>query len=240
MRIDVVDLRGFYASPLGNVARQVINRAIEASWTNNGGLALLGLGYAVPYLDSLKDGTERTLAFMPAAQGVVHWPSSGLSASALVDIEEMPLRDSSVDRVLAVHVLEVAENPGEVLSEIWRVLAPGGRLLAIVPSRRGVWARSDITPFGQGQPFSRGQLLVLMREALFTPVHWGEALYMPPVQKRIFLRSAMAWERVGAVLSVPFAGVHVIEATKQVYRPALNKKPARARLVLQPALASGA
>jgi len=33
-----------------------------------------------------------------------------------------------------------------------------------------------------------------------------------------FLRSAMAWERVGAALSLPFAGVHIVEATKQVYR----------------------
>ncbi len=239
MRIDVVDLRGFYASPLGNVARQVINRAIQSRWTNTSGLALLGLGYAVPYLDALKESTERTLAFMPAAQGVVHWPSVGLSASALVDGEEMPLRDSTIDRVLLVHALEVAEDPADMLSEIWRILAPGGRLLAIVPTRRGMWARSDMTPFGQGQPFSRTQLLALMREALFTPIHWGEALHVPPVQKRIFLRSAMAWERFGAVLSVPFASVHVIEATKQVYRPALNKKPARARMALRPVLAPG-
>ena len=28
----------------------------------------------------------------------------------------------------------------------------------------------------------------------------------------------MAWERVGAALSLPFAGVHIVEATKQVYR----------------------
>ncbi len=236
MSLDVVDLRGFYASPLGLVTRRLLTRAIRHRWPDARGLAVLGLGYAIPYLGTLRDEAERTLAFMPARQGVVHWPASGLSAAALVDGEEMPLRESSVDRVLLVHALEVAEDPAALLSEIWRVLAPGGRLLTVVPSRRGLWARSDATPFGQGQPFSRRQVIGLMRQALFTPVHWGEALYVPPAQRRIFLRSADIWERVGATLSIPFAGVHIIEASKQIYRPALVRKAVRVRAPLRPVL----
>src|SRR2546430_2803869 len=30
-----------------------------------------------------------------------------------------------------------------MLKEVWRVLAGGGRLLIVVPNRRGVWARLD-------------------------------------------------------------------------------------------------
>jgi hypothetical protein len=47
----------------------------------------------------------------------------------------------------------------------------------------------------------------------------------------------MAWERVGAALSLPFAGVHIVEATKQVYR-AIPASRERARLIpsLQPVL----
>ena len=69
----------------------------------------------------------------------------------------------------------------ETLREIWRILAPGGTMLLIAPNRRGVWARSDATPFGHGRPFSRGQLTQLLRDALFAPIGWSEALYMPPV-----------------------------------------------------------
>jgi hypothetical protein len=43
---------------------------------------------------------------------------------------------------------------------------------------------------------------------------------VPPLRRRLFLRSAMAWEKIGAGLSLPFAGVHVIDATKQFYRRA--------------------
>ena len=91
-------------------------------------------------------------------------------------------------------------------------------MILVVPNRRGLWARMDGTPFGQGRPFSRSQLEALMRSAEFSAENWTEALYVPPLRRRVLMRSAAAWERVGAGLSLPFAGVHVIDATKQVYR----------------------
>jgi hypothetical protein len=62
-------------------------------------------------------------------------------------------------------------------------------------------------------------------------------LFLPPVSNSWFLRSAMAWERVGAALSLPFAGVHIVEATKQVYR-AIPAHRERTRLIpsLEPVL----
>jgi SAM-dependent methyltransferase len=232
MQVDVVDLKSFYASPLGHMARAMVLRAIRTRWENLSGLALLGLGYGVPYLDALRDGTERTLAFMPARQGVVAWPPGQLSCASLVEPTDLPLRDAVMDRILVVHALEVSDDPSALMSELWRVLAPGGHLMMIVPNRRGPWARADTTPFGHGQPYSRGQLTALLRQALFTPTHWAEALFAPPLGRGFFLRAAPVWERVGAALSLPFAGVHVIEATKQVYRPAVTGKAQRVRGLL--------
>ena len=129
-------------------------------------------------------------------------------------------------------------TPTALLREIWRVLASGGQLLAVVPNRRGLWARMDTTPFGHGRPYSRSQITQLLRDAWFTPVDWSEALYVPPIQRGWFLRSAVAWERAGATISAPFAGVHIVEATKQVYR-AIPAKREKRRLVpaLEPVLA---
>ena len=96
----------------------------------------------------------------------------------------------------------------------------------------------DTTPFGHGRPYSRSQINQLLRETWFTPTGWSEALYVPPIPRGLFLRSAVAWERTGATLSAPFAGVHLVEATKQVYR-AIPARRERRRLVpaLEPALA---
>ena len=167
-------------------------------------------------------------------QGVVNWPSIGLSATALVRSTMLPLPDSSIDRILVVHALETEESPGELLSELWRILTPGGRIIAIVPNRSGFWARIDTTPFGQGQPFSRRQLNNLLRDSLFSPVHWAEALYVPPVQRPLFLKSADLWEKIGAILPLPVAGVHLVEATKLLYRPMAVGRVRRARNVLSP------
>ena len=238
MTIDVIDLRDFYSQRLGIVARQLINRGIRARWPDAAGQRVLGLGYPTPYLGLFREDSERCIAFMPAAQGVVKWPSNRPGLAALVDELELPLTDSAVDRILLVHALEMVHDPAALLREVWRVLAAGGRLLIVVPNRRGVWARLDTTPFGHGRPYSRSQITHLLREAWFTPTGWGEALHVPPVARGWFLRSAVAWERAGSAVATPFAGVHIVEATKQVYRGVPARRE-RVRLVpaLEPALA---
>lgn len=224
MSLDVVDLRNFYGHRLGTVARHFIGRGIRKRWTDVHGLRMLGIGFATPYLGLFREEAERCIAFMPAAQGVVKWPATRPALAALVEELELPLPDAAVDRVLLVHSLEMSRDAIALLREVWRVLAAGGQLLAVIPNRRGVWARMDNNPFGHGRPYSRSQVTQLLREAWFTPVAWSEALYVPPIARGWFLRSAVAWERTGATISAPFAGVHIVEANKQVYRAIPAKK----------------
>jgi SAM-dependent methyltransferase len=235
--MDVIDLRDFYSQRLGIVARRLINRGIEVCWPSAEGQRVLGIGYPTPYLGLFRENAERCLAFMPAAQGVLKWPTGRPALASLVDQFSLPLPDASVDRILLVHALEMCDDPENLLREVWRVLSPSGRMIAVIPNRRGVWTRTDNTPFGHGRPYSRAQITQLLRQTWFTPSAWGEALFMPPVGNSWFLRSAMAWERVGETLSMPLAGVHIVEATKQVYR-AIPAHRERARLIpsLQPVL----
>lgn len=232
---DVIDLRAFYSSPLGMTARRMVSRAIRGHWTSGRGMTVVGLGYCTPYLGLFREEGDRTLAFMPARQGVIHWPTARPGRSALVEDDMLPLADAAIDRLLIVHALEVADDVQSLLREAWRVLAAGGRVLAVVPNRRGLWAQRDTTPFGQGRPYSARQLTELMRQSSFTPVAWSQALWMPPIRKTLVMRSAMAWERLGSALSLPFAGVHLVEATKQVYRPAPVRR-ARAIEIFNPVL----
>ena len=240
MHLDIVDLRTFYSSPLGALTQRHLSQFIAGRWAQNAGLSILGVGYATPYLAALLDDAVRVLAFMPAEQGVVNWPASRPSATALVETTMMPLPDSCVDRVLVVHALEVSDDPRELLAEVWRILTPGGSMILIAPNRGGLWSRVDTTPFGHGQPYSRGQLRDLMRAAWFSPIHWGEALYGPPFARRLFLRLAPAFEAFGARFSLPGAGVLTLEATKQLYRPIEQRRAARRTLALpESALAPG-
>ena len=72
---------------------------------------------------------------------------------------------------------------------------------------------------------------------MFLPIFWDEALYVPPFGRASLLRSAPAFERIAGRFSLPGGGVHVVEATKQLYRPiGLRRAVRRAEAELEPAL----
>ena len=98
------------------------------------------------------------------------------------------------------------------------MLSPGGRLVIVVPNRRGLWARFENTPFGNGRPYSKGQLMKLLRDANFTPGQWNEALLFPPSSRRSVMKATQWLETLGHRLAVPFAGALVVEAQKRMYQ----------------------
>jgi SAM-dependent methyltransferase len=173
----------------------------------------------------------RVIAVMPEDQGAIHWPAEGASRAILASETELPLPDASIDRVLVVHSLEMAGSPRPLLREIWRVLAPEGKVLLVVPNRRGLWARFDHTPFGHGRPYSRGQLERLLASAMFAPTGWSPTLFMPPLGWRIVLNTAVGLERAGYYAWPRFCGVLMTEAQKNLYAPIVEPaKEAASRL----------
>jgi SAM-dependent methyltransferase len=224
---DVIDMRDFYRTSLGQAACRTLRRQIRALWPSVGGMTMMGFGFATPYLRQFSNEAERIIACMPAAQGVLRWPPEAANQVLLADEAELPLPDMSCDRILLVHALERSEQVRPLLRELWRVLASSGRLLVIVPNRRGIWARLDRTPFGNGSPFTPSQLSHLMRESLFTPVQSRMALFVPPSNSRMVLGSAPAWEQIGRRWFPTFGGVVMLEAAKEVYAVTPLRLPKR-------------
>jgi SAM-dependent methyltransferase len=234
--MDVVDLREFYRSRLGNTTRRLICEELRDPLKTAPGQTVIGLGYAIPYLAEAGGGDARVLSFMLARQGVMRWPADGPVRSALVDGLDLPLLESMVDVALLVHALELSDDPLDMLQEVWRVLAPQGRLVLVVPNRRGVWSSSDRSPFGQGQPFSKSQVGGLLRAAQFSPVRWREALFMPPLDWSPVLSAAPFLEASGRLALGRFSGVIIVEAIKQVYAFSPGKRVRRILPRLKPAL----
>jgi SAM-dependent methyltransferase len=237
MRRDVLELREFYASRLGRAARIIIARRLREAWGTASALDVLGLGYATPYLGAFRFQARRVLAAMPATQGVEVWPTVGGAQSCVVDERGLPFPNALFDRVLVIHFLEEADDPLAVMREVWRVLSPSGRVIFAVANRRGVWSNTESTPFGHGQPYTRGQLETLVREAELEPVAWSRALFAPPLQW------AAPWaenlEQVGAKLWPGLSGLILLEAVKQTFavKPRGRRMPVRvfAPGALQPA-----
>ncbi len=218
MFMDVVELREFYASALGSASQSSIFRALSSMAKPGNSERFLGMGYPIPWMEAYSEIPERSLVFMPAGQGALHWPDQNACATALVFDDELPLADSTIDKILMVHFLEHAENASECLAEAWRVLSPGGILLAVVPNRRGVWARFEHTPFGTGRPYSKSQLNTLLRDNQFTPEVWSDALHFAPSSREFLLRVRKSMERVGQNLWPVFSGVICVKASKQLYQ----------------------
>jgi SAM-dependent methyltransferase len=195
-----------------------------------------------PYLARVLSGhvdARRVIALMPGPQGVMPWPAGMPNVSVLTEETMWPLETGRVDKLVLLHGLETSERASDLLEECWRVLGPGGRALFIVPNRGGLWARRDRTPFGFGRPYSPGQLDSQLRKHQFLPERHLGALYQVPSAKKIWMKSASAWENVGRRMpTIVAGGAFMVEATKLVYPPkgrALPKRARRAIGVLDPA-----
>ena len=228
--MDVIDLRDFYATGLGRLARRLLRRRLHTLWPDVRGDRVLGLGYATPFLNAFKGEAERTVALMPAEQGVMHWPRGVPGLTALSDETELPFPDLFFDRVLIVHALEFSRDVRPALREVWRVLSERGRVAVVVPNRRGLWARFEGTPFGHGHPYTPRQIQALLRDAMFAPLGTSGALYAPP--SRLVAGIAPAWERLGERWMAAVAGAVVVEAAKQIYgaEPVASRRARRRAL----------
>lgn len=213
----IYDLKDFYNSDPGSYVRRILRHHIRAWWPDVRDMRVAGIGFGTPYLDLFTNDAERCFAVMPAGQGVFPWPENGKNLTVLAEESELPLETNSIDRILLIHSLEYAELLRSNLQEIWRVLKSNGRLLVVAPNRTGFWARADWSPYGQGTPYSLDQLRWFLRDNLFVYERHRPALFMPPLKRQIVYRTAETLETIGPFLMPALCGVHMVEASKQLY-----------------------
>ena len=217
------------------MALWLVRERLSQLWPELPGQAILGLGHAGPYLRAWRESAARCIAATPAPAPACEWPGGAPSMSCAVEEDALPFADLSMDRVLLVHGLENAENARRMLREVWRVLKDDGRLMVVAPNRMGLWAHVESTPFGQGQPYSPGQLGRLLAASLFRVERRDSVLYLPPSSRRIVLRSARLFETAGRRLVPQLAGLTINEAVKDVYAALPLAAARRRRYVLSEA-----
>ncbi|SLN69841.1 hypothetical protein [Roseisalinus antarcticus] len=221
MHLDVVDLRAFYyRSALGRAAQKVIRDELVRMWPDPAGHTFVGFGFAAPLLRPFLKDARRVIALMPGPQGVMPWPAGMPNVSVLCQETLWPVQTGTADRLVLLHGLETSEHPTAVLEETWRVLAPQGRAVFIVPNRQGMWSRSDRTPFGYGRPYSLTQLETQLKHHRFQIEHATSTLYQPPSARKGWRKAAGWMEGIGRHVPVFKAGgVLMVEVTKQVAAP---------------------
>lgn len=101
-------------------------------------------------------GAHRRIALDMDPRGLV--PGSGVCGSATA----LPFQDASFDVVAAFDVIEHCEPESQAVSELARVLRPGGRLLASVPAYDWAWTDHDVRA-GHHRRYTRPRLLRAVR-----------------------------------------------------------------------------
>ncbi len=232
MAVDARETAEFYATAIGRLTAHLLRQKLLGLWPDCTGLSVLGLGHANPYLPLWRAQAQRTIAITPQQMGSSAWPLGRHSLACTAEEDALPFADLSFDRILLIHGLEHADNARRALREAWRLLKDDGRLIVIVPNRRGLWAYAESKPFGHGQPYSQGQLARLLGGLFYKVEALQPALFAPPLNWQPLLRSFTAWERAGQALLPQFAGLTIAEATKDVHAIMPVRRRAAGRRVL--------
>lgn len=217
MLFSLNDMQEFYAARSGAFVRHLVRAYIRDFWPDIAGLDVLGYGYIAPYADLISRQAGRFSILVPASQARYHWPGVHENAVFQAEASEIPLESNTIDRLLIVHGLEHAEMPAALLEEAWRVLKGEGRLIVVVPNRIGLWCRADWSPFGYGVPYSAPQLKNLLTQKAFDCCRQEQALFVPPFQSGLIMKSALTFEKIGRLVMPALAGLHIVEARKKIY-----------------------
>ncbi len=144
-------------------------------------------GARVVALDSDEIELKSTAAVMAAMDEAGEVPPGGAGWPVKAGALELPFRDGSFERVIAAEVLEHIPDDLQAMTELARVLAPGGRLAVTVPNRLPElvnWllsAEYHERPGGHVRVYRRSALEAHLREAGLSVVarHHVHGLHSP-------------------------------------------------------------
>jgi hypothetical protein len=194
----------FYHTPLGLLVLRLLRREIRAV-------------FADTRLPMKVVGAPAVL--LPKAQP--------LSADAI-----STLKEGRIQRLVMLHTLEHVADPILFLQACYEALQAEGVMVLLVPNRLHRWSRSH-TPFGDGKPFTRMQIESILQQTPWRIVSMKQALRLPPVALRIFVRAAQLylsllsrWSWLNELHQLSTSclngGVWVVVLEKRIFAPLLQ------------------
>ena len=243
MRTDCIDiltqLESWYARDAGQYLLESTRSTIAGLLETTFGYHILQLGVS---------GAQPLCEGSPILHRLCCADRPGTGVGLVAEADELPLESDSVDAIIAHHCLEFAANPHQVLREIHRVLTPQGQLFVVgfnpysllgCKTRLQGVLRDPL--WSQHHPVSEHRLTDWLH-LLGCEVQDRFRLYGLPPAGGGRLRQWMArGDAMTARYNVPFGGLYILHATKQVvgvHRPRrllLSRPPRLIGLVPKPA-----
>lgn len=134
------------------------------------------------------------------------------------DGANLPFPEAAYDVVVCFTVLEFVARPEDVITEAWRVLKPGGRLLIGFLNRLSPWAvaRRGRGVFAQARFYTHWEMLRLAGTLLqASQIKWTGVIYFPPRLGGKGLRFAGTLDFLGRYIAKPFGAIIILRIQKK-------------------------
>jgi SAM-dependent methyltransferase len=126
----------------------------------------------------------------------------------VADAHELPYRDQCIDNIYCEAVLEHLEDPTKAVGEMWRVIKPGGKVIAVTPFMQGFhgypYHFQNFTVIGHALKFSKAGFRVIQSGTCVGPMFTVVTVITVFIKEYFpkFLRRpvSVAWRFLGAAL----------------------------------------
>ncbi|HOE62936.1 MAG TPA: class I SAM-dependent methyltransferase [Candidatus Sumerlaeota bacterium] len=124
--------------------KKILFRMIERFGLLKGGKArALDIGCGTGLILEELNGRATALGLDFSHQALSFCKKRGLDNLISGDVSQLPIADSSLDLVLALDLFEHVKDDVSLVRDIYRILKPGGYLLATVPAHQYLWSSHD-------------------------------------------------------------------------------------------------
>ncbi|MGI6380480.1 MAG: class I SAM-dependent methyltransferase [Anaerolineae bacterium] len=176
----------WYTTSLGQAVAQAEKAALLGLAELRSGETALDVGCGTGHFTQMLAEAGAQAAGCDASEAMLHQAARTRQELRwqLADARELPYADATWDLVLSVTMLEFVEEPARALDEMWRVLAPGGRLVVAVLQVDTPWhalytrqAQQGPSPFAMAHFYGRNELGAYLqgygKPHLTTAVHFS-------------------------------------------------------------------
>lgn len=147
---------------------RMVRRAVErlAPASGAAGRRLLDIGCGTGMFLQRQPFAARSVGLDASRRALGFTRRRGGGPLVCGDSQRLPFADSCFDLVTAFDLIEHVSLDSELVAEAWRVLRPGGLLVATVPAHPFLWSGHDVA-LHHKRRYRRREF-----EALFDPARW--------------------------------------------------------------------
>ena len=216
MNLDFLNYQKFYNSSIGNLLAHHIELKLKKYCYLRDNQNIGCFGYSLPYLNFLENHNLVLSYCYSKRMGISKEDIFKLN-KVLIDEDRIPFQDSYFDHAFLIHYLENTYNLQLSLREIWRTLAPEGKLYLIIPNKKSSWYLSSTSPFSSGSGFSKKQINNLLNDSFFEIQSIERLVYFPNKNFLIVRKYKDLIDKIGSLFLKYFNGVYLCIVKKKIY-----------------------